>query len=150
MGGNQRSSVIKNARQFIIPIYQRSYQWGEDECLQLWNDIRRIGQSKTGQKYFIGSVVYIEDDVSTLSQKAPVLVIDGHQRLTSVRLRPVRHSTTTCRSGSVLAAKMTVINSDKVTTAAAAGGSYRWIARDLAISKHTVLEIMKRHRQSAL
>ena len=39
---------------------------------------------------------------------------------------------------------------DKVTTAVAAGRSYRWIARDLAISKNTVLEIMKRHHQSAL
>lgn len=39
---------------------------------------------------------------------------------------------------------------DKVTTAVAEGRSYRWIARDLAISKNTVLEIMKRHRQSAL
>ena len=28
------------------------------------------------------------------------------------------------------------------------GRSYRWIARDLGISKNTVLEIMKRHRQS--
>ncbi|MFN5997998.1 MAG: recombinase family protein [Paracoccaceae bacterium] len=39
---------------------------------------------------------------------------------------------------------------DKVTTAVAEGLSYRWIARDLAISKSTVLEIMKRHRESAL
>lgn len=39
---------------------------------------------------------------------------------------------------------------DKVTKAVAAGRSCRRIARDLAISKNTVLEIMKRHRQSAL
>jgi putative DNA-invertase from lambdoid prophage Rac len=39
---------------------------------------------------------------------------------------------------------------DKVTKAVAEGRSYRWIARDLAISKNTVLEIMKRHRQCAL
>jgi putative DNA-invertase from lambdoid prophage Rac len=39
---------------------------------------------------------------------------------------------------------------DKDTTAVAEGRSYRWIARDLAISKNTVLEIMKRHRQCAL
>jgi DNA invertase Pin-like site-specific DNA recombinase len=39
---------------------------------------------------------------------------------------------------------------DNVTKAVAAGRSYRRIARDLAISKNTVLEIMKRHRQSAL
>lgn len=39
---------------------------------------------------------------------------------------------------------------EKVITAVAEGRSYRWIARDLAISKNTVLEIMKRHRQSTL
>lgn len=39
---------------------------------------------------------------------------------------------------------------EKVVNAVAMGRSYRWIAHDLAISKNTVLEIMKRHRQSAL
>jgi|GEM_PF-319558 len=39
---------------------------------------------------------------------------------------------------------------EKVITAVTEGRSYRWIARDLAISKNTVLEIMKRHRQSTL
>ncbi len=37
----------------------------------------------------------------------------------------------------------------KVIQAVADGRSYRWIARDLGISKNTVLEIMKRHRQSS-
>lgn len=35
----------------------------------------------------------------------------------------------------------------KVIQAVAEGRSYRWIARDLGISKNTVLEIMKRQRQ---
>ena len=39
---------------------------------------------------------------------------------------------------------------EKVIAAAAEGRSYRWIARDLAISKNTVLEIMKRYRKSVL
>jgi DNA invertase Pin-like site-specific DNA recombinase len=38
----------------------------------------------------------------------------------------------------------------KVVQAVADGRSYRWIARDLGISKNTVLEIMKRQRQSSL
>ncbi len=36
----------------------------------------------------------------------------------------------------------------KVIQAVEDGRSYRWIARDLGISKNTVLEIMKRHRQT--
>lgn len=37
-----------------------------------------------------------------------------------------------------------------VIQAVAEGRSYRWIARDLGISKNTVLEIMRRHRQKPL
>ena len=37
----------------------------------------------------------------------------------------------------------------KVVQAVAEGRSYRWIARDLGISKNTVLDIMKRHRESS-
>jgi DNA invertase Pin-like site-specific DNA recombinase len=35
-----------------------------------------------------------------------------------------------------------------VIQAVAEGRSYRWIARDLGISKNTVLDIMKRHREN--
>ncbi|MFZ3585432.1 recombinase family protein [Loktanella sp. DJP18] len=38
----------------------------------------------------------------------------------------------------------------KVLQAVAEGRSYRWIARDLGISKNTVLDIMKRQRQNSL
>lgn len=37
----------------------------------------------------------------------------------------------------------------KVVQAVAEGRSYRWIARDLGISKNTVLDIMKRHRENS-
>ena len=37
----------------------------------------------------------------------------------------------------------------KVVQAVEEGRSYRWIARDLGISKNTVLDIMKRHRENS-
>ncbi|WP_440058835.1 recombinase family protein [Pseudomonas fragariae (ex Marin et al. 2024)] len=37
----------------------------------------------------------------------------------------------------------------KVMEAIEAGRSYRWIARDLGISKNTVTEIVRRHRETA-
>lgn len=36
---------INSATQFVIPIYQRTYSWTEKECCQLWNDVRRAGNS---------------------------------------------------------------------------------------------------------
>lgn len=36
---------LQKAPQFIIPIYQRTYSWTEDECRQLWSDILRAGSN---------------------------------------------------------------------------------------------------------
>jgi len=37
-------TFLKNAPQFIIPIYQRTYSWTDKECRQLWDDIVRAGR----------------------------------------------------------------------------------------------------------
>ncbi|WP_245964035.1 DUF262 domain-containing protein, partial [Roseinatronobacter ekhonensis] len=72
---------LESARQFVIPIYQRTYSWTERECRQLWDDIRRAGRNDHIPVHFLGSVVYIEESLSNTSSRAPLLVIDGQQRL---------------------------------------------------------------------
>lgn len=79
--------LLKKSPQFVIPIYQRTYSWTERECLQLWNDILRAGQSDDINGHFVGSVVYIEKDLyHPITTDSPLLVIDGQQRLTTVCL----------------------------------------------------------------
>ena len=77
---------LKKSPQFVIPIYQRTYSWTEKECRQLWDDIVRCGSSDKIAVHFIGSIVYVESGLSQVSHQAPLLVIDGQQRLTSVSL----------------------------------------------------------------
>lgn len=77
---------IKKSPQFIIPIYQRTYSWTAKECRQLWDDIVRTGEDNAISVHFIGSIVYIETGLSQVTHQAPLLVIDGQQRLTSVTL----------------------------------------------------------------
>lgn len=77
---------FSNAPQFLIPIYQRNYSWTEQQCRQLWNDILRAGSSEDITGHFMGSIVYIEEGLSTVSLKSPLLVIDGQQRLTTITL----------------------------------------------------------------
>jgi uncharacterized protein with ParB-like and HNH nuclease domain/predicted transport protein len=77
---------LKKSSQFVIPIYQRTYSWTEPECRQLWNDIVRCGKNDKIAVHFIGSIVYIEEGLSQVSHQAPLLVIDGQQRLTTVTL----------------------------------------------------------------
>lgn len=77
---------LRKAKQFEIPIYQRTYSWTEEQCGTLWSDILRIGRSTDIGAHFIGSVVYIKDDIYHVSSQSPLLVIDGQQRLTTVML----------------------------------------------------------------
>lgn len=77
---------LKKSPQFVIPIYQRTYSWNERECRQLWDDIIRTGRNHAVLAHFVGSIVYVEEDVYHVSRQSPLLVIDGQQRLTTVSL----------------------------------------------------------------
>jgi uncharacterized protein with ParB-like and HNH nuclease domain len=77
---------VKKSPQFVIPIYQRTYSWGERECRQLWDDILRAGRNDKVSAHFVGSIVYVEKGLYSVSSQSPLLVIDGQQRLTTVTL----------------------------------------------------------------
>src|ERR1039457_4510676 len=96
--------LLKKSPQFVIPIYQRtyswderecrqlwddilrSYSWDERECRQLWDDILRTGRNDKVSAHFVGSIVYVEKGLYSVSSQSPLLVIDGQQRLTTVTL----------------------------------------------------------------
>ena len=83
-------SLIKGPRQFIIPIYQRTYSWHQTQCEQLFKDILRISDNEQvqneSQGHFVGSVVYFQESIHTVSDVPRLLVIDGQQRLTTITL----------------------------------------------------------------
>jgi len=78
--------LLKKCTQFVVPIYQRAYSWGESECNKLWEDIVRAGTRTDLAKHFTGSIVYIEKDQGTTTAAEPDLIIDGQQRVTTVTL----------------------------------------------------------------
>ncbi len=77
---------LQKSTQFVIPIYQRTYSWTNKQSKQLWDDILRAGLNDSIAVHFIGSIVYVEQGLSQVSHQAPLLVIDGQQRLTTVAL----------------------------------------------------------------
>jgi uncharacterized protein with ParB-like and HNH nuclease domain/predicted transport protein len=79
-------SVIKGPKQFVIPIYQRTYSWHQAQCEQLFKDIIRISQNDNIHGHFVGSVVYFQQSIHTVSDVPRLLVIDGQQRLTTITL----------------------------------------------------------------
>ncbi|MFC1597767.1 DUF262 domain-containing protein [Planctomycetota bacterium] len=79
-------AFLKKSPQFIIPIYQRTYSWGDKECRQLWEDILRTGRNEKISAHFVGSIVYVEKGLYQITTQSSLLVIDGQQRLTTITL----------------------------------------------------------------
>ncbi len=73
--------ILQNNRFYYIPVYQRNYSWGEEQCKQLFKDIKKLYTGEYSD-HFIGTIVWKADD--GLSQK--LSVIDGQQRLTTMFL----------------------------------------------------------------
>lgn len=63
---------------FVIPVYQRNYDWKKGNCKQLFDDI--IENSKDIRTHFIGTICHKMDG------RYKSVIIDGQQRITSLML----------------------------------------------------------------
>jgi len=67
---------------FIIPVYQREYEWKLEHCKQLYNDLVFI--SKNNRKsHFFGSIV---SATNPSGGRGEYVIIDGQQRITTVSI----------------------------------------------------------------
>lgn len=72
---------------FLIPDYQRSYEWGETECQTLWDDLKDFAIPNNNienfdddmEEYHLGPIVTFENG-------GKQEIIDGQQRLTTLLL----------------------------------------------------------------
>ncbi len=71
---------------FIIPVYQRNYDWTESQCRQLFYDILTVAQERKRPSHFIGSIVYIHEGIYSSARRRELTIIDGQQRLTTISL----------------------------------------------------------------
>ena len=77
---------LQGTKQFVVPIYQRTYSWKKTQCNKLLKDIIRVGRNVDLPAHFIGSIVYIEKGIYQVTSVSQLLVIDGQQRLTTLSL----------------------------------------------------------------
>lgn len=76
----------QNKANFVIPVYQRNYDWTTSQCEQLLDDILEAWRSKNIKVHFIWSIVYIHDDIYTSWSIKEFIIIDWQQRLTTLTL----------------------------------------------------------------
>lgn len=72
--------VFSSDFQFAIPDYQRPYRWGEDQALQLLEDLEETLERDDTEPYFLGSLVLVQQSEHLFE------VIDGQQRLTTLTI----------------------------------------------------------------
>lgn len=66
---------------FIIPPFQRNYEWGLEQCEELFNDV--VDSYKKDKTHYLGNVVYYKGKNDGASYSEFVLV-DGQQRVTTI------------------------------------------------------------------
>lgn len=69
-------------KRFVIPVYQRNYDWKRENCKQLYDDLIKIIRNDR-KSHFFGSLVSVYNPEG---HNEEFLVIDGQQRLTTVSL----------------------------------------------------------------
>ena len=73
---------LSNGR-YVIPIYQRNYDWGEKETLQLIEDVADYAKEDSDRNYYIGSAIVF---VRSNNGQEYFETIDGQQRLTTLTI----------------------------------------------------------------
>lgn len=58
-------AMIEGTKQYIIPMFQRTYSWKEKQWKQLWEDIINLVDDDESSSHFIGSIVSIPINTST-------------------------------------------------------------------------------------
>ena len=77
--------IEKRNVQFVIPVYQRNYDWSTNECHKLSNDIITVAREQSGS-HFIGSIVFIHEGAYSTREVKELVIIDGQQRLTTINI----------------------------------------------------------------
>ena len=74
--------IEPNKHQYSIPVYQRNYEWADEQCKKLFADV--ISAHKQDKEHFCGSIIS-----AMLKQEHNIyyhVIIDGQQRLTTIYL----------------------------------------------------------------
>ena len=78
-------NFLSSGKTFLIPYYQRQYNWRKEHCQTLWEDIENffeIAMNDQNEEYFLGSIVGFIDEKDNKCFE----VIDGQQRITTLSL----------------------------------------------------------------
>ena len=87
------NAVLQERQQWVIPVYQRTYEWGtgtDGQLPKLWDDLRdRALEQLDGLKpkpHFVGAIIYAEPSEQPFGTVNKRYLVDGQQRITTFNL----------------------------------------------------------------
>ncbi|MFP6013445.1 DUF262 domain-containing protein [Helicobacter pylori] len=75
--------ILKDELYYQIPIYQRPYQWTEENCEKLLDDLLSSYECYKESDYFCGSLVLIAIGTDSATNAKTYDIVDGQQRLST-------------------------------------------------------------------
>ena len=72
--------LVTGRTQYIVPLYQREYSWGDNQHNDFWEDLEFVIKEK--DRHFIGTIVLNKKN----KDDDEVFIIDGQQRLATVAI----------------------------------------------------------------
>jgi Protein of unknown function DUF262/Protein of unknown function (DUF1524) len=87
------NSVLGERQQWVVPVYQRHYEWeiSEDKQLpKLWEDLREEAlerlENRAPLPHYFGAIIYAEPQSQTFGTVPFRFLVDGQQRITTFQL----------------------------------------------------------------
>lgn len=83
--------VLAEGRRFMVPLYQRKYQWHDPQLIPFWEDVEakaiEVLEGTSKFQHYLGALILSPiGEVSQIGITPKVQVIDGQQRLTTFQL----------------------------------------------------------------
>ncbi|WP_446223318.1 GmrSD restriction endonuclease domain-containing protein [Nocardia sp. IBHARD005] len=81
--------ILEGSSQYLVPLYQRPYGWGDEQLQELWSDVLQLAEDRLDgpeATHFIGSLVLAPTPAGVAGAVTRFLVVDGQQRLTTLTL----------------------------------------------------------------
>ena len=83
--------VLKESRRFMVPLYQRKYQWGDNRLKPFWEDVTakaiEVLEGDTKFEHYMGALILSPVGQGSQIGITPVVqVVDSQQRLTTFQI----------------------------------------------------------------
>ena len=81
--------ILKESRRFMVPLYQRKYQWADERIDPFWEDVEakamEVVDAEAKFDHYMGALI-ISHEPPQIALTPKVQVVDGQQRLTTFQL----------------------------------------------------------------